>query len=370
MTKKSTESEKSDELETRSAPADTGITDSVPADAASVSTGTEELSSEDLLDDVRRSLMEEESSQDKKETKWWRRIGKKAKSPPLEPTPPEVEIDLPSGLLQEEAEIVEEPEQTSESEEYVEQIDDLLNILQEEHEKSVPNTEAVVPEVEVDLKTLKEKAFRPQTSDKDIPSDSDVRLIALEGGEEVFVEVEAQAVDPLDERLKSLENVLKPYRSYIYMTVAFLGVVMAVIALLFIFNVFQRSRPQPVKEAPDLPYPIAVSLPGGWSFDLARGSLQAGRWEPGGAEWLEGTEICRWVSLPWSRQLEAVLRTLNPKDPIELIMSNNDKLEYAVYSVHEMTLQEIQALDTNTPCLLLILTGSDSDKRWVLTALP
>jgi hypothetical protein len=55
-------------------------------------------------------------------------------------------------------------------------------------------------------------------------------------------------------------------------------------------------------------------------------------------------------------------------------MSNNDKLTYAVYSVYEMTLQEIQALDSNSPCLLIILTPSDtqseSGKRWVLTALP
>lgn len=371
MVKKRTESEKSDEMETKSTPADTGITDSVPAETASVSDGpNEESSSEDLLDDVRRSLIEEESDQDKKAPKWWRRFGRKAKAPQPEPTSPEVEIDLPSSLPHDEADRVDEPEQTAEPEEYVEQIDDLIDLLQEGNAKSAPETETVVPEEEVDFKTLKEQAFRRQTSEKDVPSDSDVRSIALEGGEEVFVEVEAQAVDPLDERLKALENVLKPYRSYIYMTVAFLGVVMAVIALLFIFNVYRQSRPQPVKEAPDLPYPVAVSLPGGWSFDLGRGTLQGGRWEPAGAEWLEGTEVCRWVSLPWSRQLEAVLRTLNPKDPIELVMSNNDKLEYAVYSVYEMTLQEIQALDTNTPCLLLILTGTDSDKRWVLTALP
>jgi hypothetical protein len=65
-----------------------------------------------------------------------------------------------------------------------------------------------------------------------------------------------------------------------------------------------------------------------------------------------------------------VLRTLNPDDPIQLVMSNNDKLVYGVYSVYEMTPEEIQKLDANSPCLLLILTGAESEKRWVLTALP
>jgi hypothetical protein len=53
-------------------------------------------------------------------------------------------------------------------------------------------------------------------------------------------------------------------------------------------------------------------------------------------------------------------------------MSNNDKLVYGVYSVEEMIPDDIQKLDASSPCLLLILTGSESEpeKRWVLTALP
>jgi len=149
-----------------------------------------------------------------------------------------------------------------------------------------------------------------------------------------------------------------------------LGVVMAVVAALIIFRVYQGSRPEPVQEVSNLPYPSGVSLPGGWSFKLGKGTLQNGKWEPRGAEWLEGTEVCRWVALPWSRQLEAVVRTLNPKDPIDLVMSNNDKFVYQVYSVRQLTPEELQNLDSNSPCLLLILTQPDAEKRWVLTALP
>ena len=331
----------------------------------------DEVATEDLLDDVRRSLIEAESDKEREETKWWRRIGKRNKR--REPEPAQTEIDLPTPLTP--AQSIPSEKQETADEEYEQQIDDLIHSLEPAAPEAVIEPVAVTPEPEsplepeIDIEKLKEQAFRPRTVDEAQP-ESDVRSIALEGGEEVFVEVQAQTADPLRERLSAFENALKPYRSYLYMTLAFLGVVMAVIAALFIFNVYQRSRPQPVKQVSNLPYPTAVSLPGGWTFQLATGSLEAGQWQPRGAEWLEGTEVCRWISLPWSRQLEAVLRTLNPKDPIELVMSNNDKLEYLVYSVREMSLEEIQQVDSNSPCLLIILAQSDSDKRWVLTALP
>jgi len=344
------------------------------AETALTSEQAEETSPEDLLEDVRHSLIEEELDKTKKESKWWRRIGRKSRETTPQEAPATAEIDLPVPMS-----LIEGEEQAKEAEQYTEQIDDLIDLLETENQQPAVEANEIVPEAlpepepEIDFDKLKEEAFRPRSAEES-QSVSDVRSIALEGGEEVFVEVEAQTSDPMQERLSAFENALKPYRSYVYITIAFVGVVMAVLASLIIFNAYQRSRPEPVKEVSNLPYPTAVSLPGGWSFNLAQGTLQDGSWNPSGAEWLEGTEVCRWVSLPWSRQLEAVVRTLNPKDPIELVMSNNDKLTYQVYSVYEMTLQEIQALDSNSPCLLLILTPSDtqadSGKRWVLTALP
>jgi hypothetical protein len=41
-----------------------------------------------------------------------------------------------------------------------------------------------------------------------------------------------------------------------------------------------------------------------------------------------------------------------------------------VYSIQELTLAEMQALDSSSPCLLLVLAKQDSDKRWVVNALP
>ena len=289
--------------------------------------------------------------------------------------PVPVEIDLPA--IPELAEVVETHEQKQEAEADIDQIEDLINLLEAETEAAAVES-AVAPtaeipveaEPEMDFEELKRQAFQPRAGDEEPDNSSDVRSIVLEDGEEVLVEFEAKPVDPMEERLSAFENALKPYRRYVYTALALLGVGMAVFASLILFNLYKQSRPQPVKEVSNLPYPTAVSLPGGWSFQLGQGTLQAGRWDPSGPEWLEGTEVCRWVALPWSRQLEAVIRTLKSKDPVELVMSNNDTLTYEVYSIRELTMEEIQALDSNSPCLLLILTQSDSESHWVLTALP
>jgi hypothetical protein len=156
--------------------------------------------------------------------------------------------------------------------------------------------------------------------------------------------------------------VLRPYRD-IYFVIA--------PALRVILGLIERNNiAVPVEQADTLPYPVGISLPGGLNFNLNRGELDNGQWNPTGPEWLEGTEICRWVAIPWSLQMEAVIRTLNPDDPIEVTMSNNDRLTYHVYSVQEVSVDKLQELDTGTPCLQLVLAKADSDTRWVLTALP
>ncbi|MDQ2693090.1 MAG: hypothetical protein M3Y68_13715 [Chloroflexota bacterium] len=330
---------------------------------------------EDALDDVRRALIEDETEEKtQKESRWWRRMGRKEKPAEAEESVAPLEIDLPR------AEELVSPSETSlpdveEPEEDIEELDDLIDLLEGESRAAAPESPAapaaeVLPEPEIDFEELKRQAFQSRPEDAEQQSLSDVRSIAMEGGEDVMVEVETRPVDPVEERLRGFENALKPYRRYLYSAMAVLGIGMAVVAALILFNVYQRSRPEPVREAPDLPYPTAVSLPGGWTFQLGIGSVQNGEWDPSGAEWLEGTEVCRWVALPWSTQLEAVLRTLNPDDPIQLVMSNNDVLTYEVYSIRQLNAEQMQQLDSNSPCLLLILTGAGTEERWVLTALP
>ncbi len=303
-------------------------------------------SPDDLLDDVRRALIEDDAQESQKQSKWWRRIGKGAGKQDAHEEQPKAapEIDLPRAEVSSTALESDEIEPDA----YVDQLDDLIDMLEEDTDVMPPQPEKVdavtaepapaEPEKPVDLEQLKKQAFQARTDTPTAETLSEVRSIALDGDEEVFVEVESKPVDPLDERVKADENALKPYRRNVFFAIAFLGVVIAGIALAITLSAIQRLRPAPTPiPAADLPYPTSVSLPGGWTFDLGRGVITDGKWEPKGAEWLEGTEVCRWVSLPWSRQLEAVIRTLNQDDPIELVMSNNDNLVYKVDSIGQMS---------------------------------
>jgi hypothetical protein len=352
-------------------PADAQVTPPEESNAAS----SEETTADDLLGDVRRSLMEEESERDGKKPKWWRRLRKEKKAEAETPVVPE-EVDLPVADL-----LADQPAVQAaggETEEYLDQIDELIDMLEPETDQAVDLKADAEPQVQpepekpIDIDELKKRAFRPGADGGEPENYSEVRTIALDGGEEVFVEVESKAQDPLKERVSAFENALKPYRRYIYFAFAFLGVVVLAIASLMLFDLYERSRPAPPVEEVEsnLPYPTSLGLPGGLNFTLGRGKLENDKWNPRGPEWLEGTEVCRWVALPWSRQVEAVVRTLTQKDEIGLVMSNGDRLSYQVYSIREMSFEELQKLDSSSPCLLLILARQDSETRWVVTALP
>jgi hypothetical protein len=170
--------------------------------------------------------------------------------------------------------------------------------------------------------------------------------------------------------VQAFENALKPYGQYVNFMIAFLGIMLAVIAGAVMYRFYVNSRPpEPVVES-NLPFPTSMVLPGGLNFNLRKGEIKNGEWNPTGPEWLTGTEVSRWVAIPWSAQMEAVVRTLTQEDTIELGMSNTDRLTYHVYSIQELTFEEMQALDQNSPSLLLVLAKQDSDKRWVVTAKP
>ncbi len=348
----------------------------------------EEDNPDDLLEDVRKSLLEEDA-EEHKEPKWWQRFGKSSKRKNGEEETPQhqEEINLPAlSALQattQEADAAPAPG----TDEYQEQLDELIDMLDTEDEPAAQESAVVLhgteiprepetapePEKPLDLEELKKQAFQSRPTETGEENLTDVRSIALEGEEEVFVEVEAKSPDQLDERLSAVENALKPHQRTINLAFAFLGIVMAAVAAFLLYNAYQRSvvQAQPTPVPSDVPYPTTVGLPGGWQFALGRGSLTAdGSWNPSGAEWLQGTEVCRWVALPYSRQLEAVVRTLNAKDPIELGMSNHDKLTYSVYSVQQMTPEQLLKTDSNKPCLLIVLAEPNAEKRWVLTALP
>jgi hypothetical protein len=333
-------------------------------------------SMDDILADVRHSLIEEEVDKGEKKSSWWNRLvkGSANREAPVAPVSDEKEKDVPVPAAPSNIELNEK-----ESGEYVEEIDELIKLLETddvEDQESVSEIPAqVIPpveqEVKIDIDELKKQAFTPRPGEEQPEDLSDVRTVALGGEEEVFVEVEAKAEDPWEVRIKTVENALRPYRTYIYYGLAFIGVVMAIMASVLVYNGVKSALPTPVAtEAANLPYPTMISLPGGLNFNLAKGTLKDGVWDPRGPEWLEGTEICRWVAIPWSRQLEAAVRTMNQEDVIELHMSNNDKLSYTVESIQELTPAELQEMDSSSPCLALILAKQDSEKRWVAIARP
>lgn len=338
----------------------------------------ENVSADDLLEDVRQSLIEEASKEEDKKPRWWKRIGRggrkeeeSAEDIPVEESVIEAaSVEMPAAT-----DLVEETQ-----DEYSEQIDELIDMLEPESEPEEESTALIpevtttqeMPEVVIDVEEMKKQAFHRTADDKE-EDFSAVRAVALDDDEEVFVEVESKAEDQFEDRLKAFENALKPYSRYIYFSLTFVGVVALVVASVILYGAYKRSLPpEPAQQnqADLLPYPVAMNLPGGLSFNLGRGTLQDGKWNPSGPEWLEGTEVCRWVAIPWSRQLEAVVRTLTRDDSIELIMSNNDRIKYDVYSIEQLTIEDMQKRSSNSPCLMLVLAEANTDKRWVVTANP
>jgi hypothetical protein len=340
-------------------------------------------STDDLLEDVRRSLIEEDSQKLVEEKpKWWKRIGGSgSKGKKLEDE--QLFVSMDDAMPSVSPEI---PVKEVQKDDYVEQIDGLIDMLETDAADStsvesiseppvIPQVDeekpVVVDEEVISVEEQKKRAFHTGPAAPKDENFSEVRAIALEDGEEVFVEIDTKAENPMEDRVKAFENALKPYMQYIYFTTAFLGFVVIVITSLLLFDAYKRSLPpEPTQEADLLPYPVSMNLPGGLAFNLGKGSLKNGRWDPRGPEWLEGTEICRWVAIPYSRQLEAEVRTLTREDQIELLMSNNDRLVYDVYSIDQMTIEDMMEASSNSACLLLVLAESDTDERWVVTALP
>jgi hypothetical protein len=344
--------------------------ESLDEDAPQSTDSGDEVSVDDLLDDVRRSLIEDEAQGEEKKPGWLSRIAKgfqkdrSVDESPMEAEPMMAVPDVP----------VEQPNKNQ----YVDEIDELIEMLEpeiEEAEPAPPSTAEVAPlppmEVRADIDELKKQVFSPPEDVEEQDIRDEVRAAALEDGEDVFVEVEAKRASSAEGSIKAFENSLRPYRQSIYFAIAIVGVVVAVLAAGIMYTAYQREQPPATPpNVSNQPNPVAMTLPGGLNFNLGRGSLEDGRWNPVGPEWLTGTEICRWIAIPWSRQLEAVVRTLNQEDTIELAMSNSDRLEYSVYSIQQLTLEEMQALDQNTPCLLLVLAEQDAEERWVVIAKP
>lgn len=120
----------------------------------------------------------------------------------------------------------------------------------------------------------------------------------------------------------------------------------------------------------DLPYPVSLELPGGWSFSLQKSTVSDGQWKPTAGEWLEGTELRRVVALPWNTQTEAVVRTFQAGDQVELGLSNDRTLQYEVEKVERVPVSDTSIMSDPSPALVIILFEEKTDSRWVVICKP
>ncbi|MBN1148812.1 MAG: hypothetical protein JXA78_16240 [Anaerolineales bacterium] len=201
----------------------------------------------------------------------------------------------------------------------------------------------------------------------------DIRGVALEGYVEPSLLPPGERPLSLSERIQVWINGLSPAQKTLLVGLVLLDIAIilsgAIVVAYSLFSLYSQSVIFPTATPPmNLPYPVGIKLPGGWPFELEKGVVEDGIWAPQEAEWLQGTEVRRWVALPWSKQLEAVFRSLEPGDRIEVVMSNADRLVYEVQSFQKVTVNQLEELNTNTPSLLLILANQDTDTRWVIIA--
>ena len=239
-----------------------------------------------------------------------------------------------------------------------------------EHSQDELLLQPELEETNITEKTRGSEVLRTQLEKEKIDERFEsIREVALEDYGDSSVQPEALTVVSLRQRFRIFLKELRPLDRALIFGAASLILIAGMIG--FGFQIISAQLPQ-ATPAPtqELPFPVRVALPGGWEFKLTKGKVENDKWSPKGPEWLEGTELCKWIALPWSLQLEAVVRTLKSNDPIELTMSNADQLKFKVQSINNVPVDQIDTLNTTKTCLLLILVNEDVDTRWVVTAIP
>ena len=118
------------------------------------------------------------------------------------------------------------------------------------------------------------------------------------------------------------------------------------------------------------PLPASLTLPGGQSFTLGVGMISNGKWSPKGAEWLGGTEVPRWLAIPWDKNLETSVLAYQVDAPIQLKMSNGDVFVYRFQSVAQITDKDMTTFHANTADLLIVLSKPGTSTRSVIVAIP
>jgi len=366
-----------------------------------------ESSQDDLLADVRQALAAEEEVEEPKGFfgRLWQKLRRPSKTEAEKPeVRPELEIeteapgDTPEpdisedlqGVLDElTVEAEPEPEKKTKPkkkrtpkdkdeeksiQEFFADLEAMADVVPEEGGAPATEAQEVTTVEPPEVEKVKVPRLPAKSEAEDEVDFEAVREVALEDYDETVVEPEERK-KPLREEVRQTVRELKPVERFLLYGVGIVTVgVLLFSGVFLIVNSISIPTPTPTPEVDlsETVYPTRLTLPGGWEFPLGRGSVVDGKWTPDGAEWLVGTEISRWVALPWSLQLEAVLRTLNTDDQIVLTMSNFDELTFNVYSIQEITMEELLATDPMVPALVVVLyNDEEADGRfWTVTALP
>jgi hypothetical protein len=358
----------------------------VPDEASGKEPEKPELSKEDLLADIRQTLVaEEEVAEPKGFLGRIRNRLKKSPKPEEKEAESQAQLDALLETQDDLRKLVIEPKQRKKEpsknkeeekaiQEFFADLEALADIGVEDYVPPVPEPRADLP-VEAQVDEMAPAPKLPVKSRVEAEVDFDaIREAALEEYDETKIEVEERKPQ-LREEVRETIRESRPFERFLLIGAGVLTVLILLSSGIFlIVNSISIPTPMPTAtvDVANIVHPTQLTMPGGWEFSLGRGQVVEGEWSPQRAEWLVGTEISRWVALPWSLQLEAVLRTLKPEDQLELTMSNFDVLVFNVHSIRELTMEQLLASDPMTPSLLVVLYNDEEPDGtyWVVEARP
>ena len=111
--------------------------------------------------------------------------------------------------------------------------------------------------------------------------------------------------------------------------------------------------------------PASIELAGN-TFMLAVGKVKDGLWEPGGPEWLQGTEVRRVLALPYSADLAQSVTGMTPGESIRLRLRSGEVVEYQLTSVKRVQRHQIEVLAEIYPSIVIVLYGERTSERWAV----
>ena len=151
-----------------------------------------------------------------------------------------------------------------------------------------------------------------------------------------------------------------------------LSLALIISAFLVLFHTLSGPAPSPndIFLDPAIPHPVKIILPDGQVFDLGLGNVADGAWSPKAAEWLVGTEVPRWLAIPWNNKMEAAARAYKVNDLVQLFMSNSDVFFYRFQSIQEIGNEEMGSFHANSTDLIIVLSRQDTQTHLAIVAVP